>query len=352
MIVMGTTATGILAIGLGAGAQRLIVKQDTYLATTGGSVGIGTTAPKARLSITGDGAGTANIGGGFCGADWTGISLNGQVGNCGVYNVLSSPSNPELLLNRPAGHGIRFRENNVDQVYIAPGGNLGLGATSAPVELTLNGPAASIAGPHIEAIASQDAYPVFQALNWSHDNISLNFDRYFNGSTWVSSSSTGSFAIYKYGGMLVIKAGSAAAGAAVPSNVAIAVTSAGDVGIGTTTPSYKLHVNGTAAGTSWTNLSSRDFKDDVRYIDASEYDKMLARVVAMKPARYRYKSAYTDDQSVHLGFIAEEMPKEVLSPNGKGVDTYELVTYLAGAVKAQQQEIAELRALIRQHAKR
>jgi hypothetical protein len=133
----------------------------------------------------------------------------------------------------------------------------------------------------------------------------------------------------------------------------------GNVGIGTAAPTYKLHVVGTAAGTSWTNLSSREYKDDVKYVDASEYDQMLARVVAMKPARYRYKSAYTDDPSVHLGFIAEEMPKDVLSPNGKGVDTYELVTYMAGAVKAQEarleaqaQEMAELKALIRELQKR
>ena len=48
--------------------------------------------------------------------------------------------------------------------------------------------------------------------------------------------------------------------------------------------------------------------------------------------------------ALRLGFIAEEMPKDVLSPNGKGVDTYELVTFMAGAIKAQQARIDRLEA--------
>jgi hypothetical protein len=365
ILVMGVTATGVVAIGLAAGAQRLIVKQDTYLATTGGNVGVGTTTPGAKLHVIAPGG--------------VGSEPIRAQSNSSFFSGFDGSGIQRLAINNDSGPKLNFygwdtswftfmSVNNAGPRTVSfNAGNVGIGTLSPPVKLTLNGPDLNIAGPHIEAFTSADAtYPVFQNLNWSHDNISLNFDRYWTGSSWISTSSTGSFSLYKVSGTLQIQAGSAAAGAMVGTTAAIAVTTTGNVGIGTTTPSYTLHVNGTAAGTSWTNLSSRDYKKDVRYVASSEYDQMLAKVVAMKPARYRYKAAYTDDQSVHLGFIAEEMPRDVLSPNGKGVDTYELVTYLAGAVKAQQvqmktqearlkaqeEQIAQLTALVHEQAKR
>lgn len=61
---------------------------------------------------------------------------------------------------------------------------------------------------------------------------------------------------------------------------------------------------------------------------------------------YNYKEEYGDNHSTKLGFIAEEMPKEVLSKNGKGVDVYELLSYTIGAMKAQQKKIEELEAKV------
>jgi hypothetical protein len=65
------------------------------------------------------------------------------------------------------------------------------------------------------------------------------------------------------------------------------VTASANVGIGTTAPGYKLHVNGTAAGTSWTNLSSRDLKEDIRKLNHTRYAQMLTRLKSVDLANYR-----------------------------------------------------------------
>jgi hypothetical protein len=115
------------------------------------------------------------------------------------------------------------------------------------------------------------------------------------------------------------------------------IDSSGRVGIGTSTPGYLLHVNGPAAGISWTNLSSRSYKEDLRRVTPKEEARMLQTLLGAQLTKYRYKKEYGGaDGQAHLGFIAEEMPAAVLSPDGKGVDVYELVTYTIGAMKAQQ----------------
>jgi len=121
------------------------------------------------------------------------------------------------------------------------------------------------------------------------------------------------------------------------------IDSNGDVGIGTKYPEYKLHVNGDAAGTSWTNLSSRDYKEDICKVDETVHPMMLAKVMDMEITTYKYKKKYGGDGEVRLGFIAEDMPDEVLSKDGKGVDLYGLLAFAVGAIKAQQREIAEQR---------
>jgi hypothetical protein len=98
---------------------------QVWLASTGG-VGIGKTNPGAKLDVLGTGTGSGLIGSAGCGGNYTALSLNGNADTtCGnFYNILSSPTDQTLYLNRPPGLAIRFRENNVDQMVIATGGNI------------------------------------------------------------------------------------------------------------------------------------------------------------------------------------------------------------------------------------
>ena len=126
----------------------------------------------------------------------------------------------------------------------------------------------------------------------------------------------------------------------------VAVDTNGNVGIGTNSPAFKLHINGDAAGTSWTNLSSRSFKDNIETVDSSIHTEMLSALMEADITTYSYKEEFDADAIKRVGFIAEDMPKEVLSKNGKGVDIYELLTYTIGAMKAQQKQIEALQKKI------
>ena len=98
------------------------------------------------LKVIGSRSGYGTVGDSGCGGDYTGLALNGQVmngcaANVANYNILSSPSDPQLYLNRPPGATMRFREGNVDQMIIASGGNIGIGVDpgAAPAAgLTIN----------------------------------------------------------------------------------------------------------------------------------------------------------------------------------------------------------------------
>ncbi len=227
---------------------------------------------------------------------------NTAIGRSSGYNNQTGSSN--VFLGNEAG----FYETGSNKLYIAnsrnntliygdfSNGNVGIGTASPSQKLQISG----------GAIKMDDSYGIF----WGGTDVAI----YGNQAS----------------GYLRLKTASADA---------MTINSSGYVGIGTTSPSYKLHVNGTAAGTSWTNLSSREYKENIKKVETSKQDEMLSQLMKVNLSTYNYKEEYGDDRSTKLGFIAEEMPKEVLSKDGKGVDVYELLTYTIGAMKAQQEMI-------------
>ena len=104
------------------------------------------------------------------------------------------------------------------------------------------------------------------------------------------------------------------------------ITSAGNVGIGTTSPSYTLHVNGSVAGTSaYINLSDERLKKDVVPIqDALEIVEKLrgVRFEWRKPSeRVVGKTLNLPVGRPQIGFIAQEvkqvLPEAVTVSHGK-----------------------------------
>jgi hypothetical protein len=124
-------------------------------------------------------------------------------------------------------------------------------------------------------------------------------------------------------------------------------TLGGDVGIGTLTPSYTLHVNGSVAGTSaYNNLSDVRFKTDITPIAYG-----LDTVMKLHPVGFNWRDQDQKWKRQHqLGLIAQEVeplvPDVVTTSDDemqtKSIAYSSLIPVLIKAIQEQQQEISVL----------
>ena len=129
------------------------------------------------------------------------------------------------------------------------------------------------------------------------------------------------------------------------------IDATGNVGIGMTgssTPSYKLQVMGDIAATSFVNISTRDAKHDISYVDDATKASMLQKIKSMGVATYRYNTE-SDSAPMRLGLIAEEAPVEVLAAGGKGVDVYKLSTFILAGVQELNKRFESLEVKVNDH---
>jgi hypothetical protein len=128
----------------------------------------------------------------------------------------------------------------------------------------------------------------------------------------------------------------------------------GNVGIGTTAPSYLLHVAGTAYATGAAGaLSDIRHKRNVKTLA----DGALAIVNKLRPVSFVWKKPADDGmKGEQFGFIAQEvekvLPQLVLSQGDadqtKGLKPTEMIPLLVKAMQEQQAELEALRGLLEQ----
>jgi hypothetical protein len=145
------------------------------------------------------------------------------------------------------------------------------------------------------------------------------------------------------------------------------INGAGNVGIGTDSPSYTLHVNGSVAGTSaYNNLSDLRLKKDIRPITGA-----LATIAKLRGVRFRWRTpqertvAKTLDlpnDKPQIGFIAQDvrsvLPEAVTTAGGQeailSMQESKIVPLLVEAVKElkakNEQEIEAIAKLQREIA--
>jgi len=173
---------------------------------TGGEVGIGTDSPGALLDVGASGGTDGEI----LVTSSAGRIATLEADDDGNYIHIGSQSAHDFNIVRNDvsriyidNAEILFRNSSEDSVMtLEDSGELGIGTTDPTRKLTIYGENADEdTGPNIRLITDADAYPQFDVLAFTHDNVGMSFDSYYNGS-WISSDAGSNFAIYKIGDVL------------------------------------------------------------------------------------------------------------------------------------------------------
>jgi len=215
-------------------------------------------------------------------------------------------------------------------------GNVGIGTTNSSSLLTVAGSGATPGAILISQIGSQSANP-FEIRN-SSNSLVANFDS--SGSIY-SSYFNSTF------GMNITSGD---------------ITVSGKIGIGTTTPSYPLHVvaagsdvarfNGTGstqctvvAGTGWSCSSDINLKKD---IEALSSFSTLDQLLELNPVSYRWKDG-NNDQILQHGFIAQDVegifPELVTTDSASGLKSLSMggmIPYIVSAIQEMAHKIANI----------
>jgi hypothetical protein len=124
------------------------------------------------------------------------------------------------------------------------------------------------------------------------------------------------------------------------------INSSGNIGIGgVTTPTNPLqHSSGAflSAGGTWTNASSRDYKDNICDLDSQA---AIDTLKGLDPVTYNYK---VDPAEHHVGFIAEDVPDLVATKDRKSLSPMDIVAVLTKVVQEQQKTIDQLKTRLDQ----
>jgi len=198
---------------------------DRMTITTSGNVGIGTTTPGAKLQISGgtlDGSTLTELGissglttgrlGTFDASSLASISTRGDASSVELaagssatyYTGISATANNATLFTGT----LRFFTSGSEKVRVTPGGNVGIGITNPNMMLSVN----NLAG------MTNDGQ-----ISWGIGTGFMNWD-------------TGYVSIYGQSGTALVLGSNGVE--------RMRITSAGNVGIGTTSPSQKLDVAG------------------------------------------------------------------------------------------------------------
>jgi len=296
--VDGVSGTGVrkATLGYNQGLDRFVLgygNDNDIAIDTNGNVGIGTTSPVTLLTL-----GRANNG--IAGS--VSFATNGTHTWSAGYQ--GDGSNHFYIKNERLGKtGLRVQDGSInpDVYLVEDGGNVGIGTTS-PVSLL----ALQAGSPRVTLAATLGTYP------------SLRLDRQGQNSWDIGMLSTNPAGV---NGFLIQDSQSGE----IPFSIAdgadgnsLVINSSGNVGIGTTSPAYRLDV--LAAGTdiarfqgsSGTGCTLSDggviacSSDQRLKTDINELAAGLTELMALKPVSYRWKTQ-SGDMPASLGFIAQDV---------------------------------------------
>jgi len=301
MGMFGTEGNAFKIKDTGGGpAYDRVVISGTNITFPSSSVGINTTSPSTKLNVKEDNTGTE----GFIITNWNSVNTiklgsDSSTGG-GKLSLITNALATNVFIS---SYGASYLN----------GGNVGIGTTSPQARLHI-GPLQGDTTAHLYIASSNNSY------GWRID-------------TQDSGAGVVPLRIWRRTG------GS--------DTQVITVNNAdGNVGIGTTTPAYKLDVTGTIRATA----------DIIAYSDARVKDNVktitdaLTKVTSLRGVSYTRKDS--EDKSRKLGVIAQEVLEvlpEVVQQDTSGnysVAYGNMVGVLIEAIKEQQRQIDDLKYLL------
>jgi len=317
-----------------------------------GNVGIGTTSPAAKLDVYGGNGTFIRVSGAMPAGDGNhglvGYELRNSSTNHHWRMYLADPDGGFGVTPRafeiweyPANLGtgtccrprLRIMSSdglaNPTEVVINSAGNVGIG-TTAPASLL-----------HVYAPSGSE-----RGIYWQDgSNTDLRIYRDIDIGNWA---------------LLRSEMGNGIAIIGQPDVVVLAVSRTNNnVGIGTTSPAYKLHVVGAVYATGQVYCNGAALCSDQRWkTNIKPIQNALDNVLKMQGVTYYWKvDEYPDKhfpEGEQIGFIAQEIeksyPQVVLTDKDgyKSVDYSKLTPVLVEAIKEQQKIIEELQKVIQQ----
>lgn len=124
------------------------------------------------------------------------------------------------------------------------------------------------------------------------------------------------------------------------------IASNGNVGIGTSNPTYKLTVNGSVGASGFVNTSDIRLKENIAPLQNS-----LEKILNFRGVSFNWKDKTVSTEK-QIGLIAQEVEKvipELVSTDSNGIKSVNyaaMVAPLIEAVKEQQKEIEDLKAQV------
>ncbi|HUP22838.1 MAG TPA: tail fiber domain-containing protein [Thermoanaerobaculia bacterium] len=208
-----------------------------------------------------------------------------------------------------------------DALYIDSSGRVGIGTNNPGGDL------------HIFGGATED---VFNAIGPNATSNAFNFG--YSGASFGSGS--GFFNVRPAAGAVAPNPALFFMTANVPRMI---LDNEGFLGVHTSgvfNPAHPIHAQASGArlttGGVWTNASSRELKENIRPLDL---DRALAALQGLQAVEFNYKVEADDPQ---VGFIAEDVPDLVATPDRKSLAPTDIVGVLTRVVQEQQRKIEEL----------
>jgi len=270
-----------------------------------GRVGIGTSTPDYLLDVAGD---VKTSGAVLVGANRLELDPGFVRGN------LRFQSNQLVLYGGTSGIALHNASLN-PVVTMLDNGNLGIGTTTPSYKLEVAGDLKSTG-----AVLVGD-HRLELDPGWLRGNLRFQSNQliFYGGTAGIALKNTGA-------------------------NTKVVMLDDGSVGIGTTSPSYTLDVEGDIECTQLHETSDERLKEDIE-----EIDNALEKINRLRGIYFRWKDPEHYPEGRQVGMIAqdvEEVVPEAVDKKGEyySMATSSLVPLLIEAIKEQQEQIEALKA--------